>query len=786
MQKIITYNFSENYIKKLCLFISKQYLVKNKDISRLAFVFGGKRPGLFLKKHLSILIKKSFYPPSFFSIEEFFTYLVSENKPLSKISDLDACYIIYNLAKNVSRDIIKGKENFSQFLPWAREILHCIELFDLNLINTDCLQDIQLNAEIGYDIPDNINTLLKHIVILRKQFHCYLEENNIYSKGLIYLKALEIVNAKNLPEFEQIFFCNLFYLHKTEEKIIRSLYDQDKAWLVFQGDQENWPILKDFAQRNSFLIKSKEIKPDNYNLRMYAGFDLHSQVSMIREILKKIKNPEKSVIVLPDTSAVIALLSEITAVTHLFNISMGYPVKRSSLYALFMSLFKVQVTKKDGQYYVKDYLNLLSHPFIKNLKIAEHSAITRVIVHKIEEVLLGMAKTSLSGSLFINLEDIENLELLFKMALETLHSMNIHIRQEQLKQTLKLLHKLLFYNWEQTNNFYEYSKQVEILLNNLLEKSFLNQYPLNLKIANKVFAIKDELKNSVFKHEKISLIEMFKIFENKFARELISFSGTPLKGLQVLGLFETRGLSFENVIIMDVNESVLPNLTKTEPLIPMEVMLQLGINNIEKEEVQRYHFMRLIASAKNVHLIYDGSEKKRKSRFIEEIIWQKQKNLKALTVEPVMQANFKVKFMPKTTVVPKTASIINFLKRFSYSASSIDTYLHCPLRFYYKYVLRLREKKDFSHKDESADIGNVIHDLLEQAYKKFIGTQVIIDDEFKKYFFKLMDSRFEQNFSKKMPADSFLLKKIFIFRLNNFLRNEAQRAKEEISTIMSL
>jgi len=54
--------------------------------------------------------------------------------------------------------------------------------------------------------------------------------------------------------------------------------------------------------------------------------------------------------------------------------------------------------------------------------------------------------------------------------------------------------------------------------------------------------------------------------------------------MQILGLFETRSLNFENVIIIDVNEGILPSLNIYEPLIPREVMINLDISRIEKEE----------------------------------------------------------------------------------------------------------------------------------------------------------------------------------------------------------
>ena len=110
---------------------------------------------------------------------------------------------------------------------------------------------------------------------------------------------------------------------------------------------------------------------------------------------------------------------------------------------------------------------------------------------------------------------------------------------------------------------------------------------------------------------KPSARRMFKIFDAKISGELVKFHGSPLKGLQILGLLETRSLNFENVIVLDVNEGVLPRLNIYAYLIPREVMISLGLDQMElEEEIQRYQFMRLLSSAKDVHLIYRESKDK--------------------------------------------------------------------------------------------------------------------------------------------------------------------------------
>ena len=45
----------------------------------------------------------------------------------------------------------------------------------------------------------------------------------------------------------------------------------------------------------------------------------------------------------------------------------------------------------------------------------------------------------------------------------------------------------------------------------------------------------------------------------KLRSEKIPFSGEPLKGLQVMGVLETRNLDFKNVFILSLNEGAFPS-----------------------------------------------------------------------------------------------------------------------------------------------------------------------------------------------------------------------------------
>ena len=782
MERIITYNLNENFIAKLANFVEENFIKKGTDLSRLAFVFEGKRPSLFLMKALAKKMKRSFFSPRFFSIDEFIDYLLLKQVPFAKMSNMESCYTIYTIAQDMAPEIIKGREEFSQFLPWAREISNFIDSLDSEDVRDDALKNLQASAAIGYDIPENINTSLKNIIAIRNAYHRIAAEKKSFPEGYTYLQAAEAVKNVNFDEFEKIIFCGFFYIQKTERKIIKHFYNTGKAILFFQGNEAEWQPLKDIAQEFSCSIKPEKKKEENYSLHLYSAFDRHSQVCTVREILKEVEKPEATVIVLPDAESMIPLVSEIGSSAGDFNVSLGYPLRRSSLYSLFEFIIQAQNTRRNGEYYVKDYLIAISQPLVKNLRILADYSATRVLVHKIEEALLGMERTAISGSLFIKLEDIEQDAILFEVAAKTLKHMDIIVSPGELQDIVKKLHRYLFAAWEKITNFHNFAISLGNLLDILLKKSFIKNYGLNLKIAESIYSLKDKFQNASISREEFLKEDLFKIFKNILENELAAFSGSPLKGLQILGMLETRALNFENVIVIDANESILPKLHTQGSLIPYEVALNLGLDREKNEEdIQRYNFTRLISAAKNVHIVYEENSKKEKSRFVERIIWEAQKKERKLDAAiNINGVSFSLNLRQDRKEIKKTEEMLTFLKNRVYSASSINTYLQCPLQFYYKYVLGFKEKEEFQDEPEGADIGTFLHRLLEETFKKFIGKKPKIDAEFRLYFFEKFNQKFEDTFGRKMGSRSFLLKDVMRRRLEQFLKSENERDIQKI------
>lgn len=775
MRRIITYSFGEDFIERTADFLCEQF--PSGDFGRVACVFGGKRPALFLKQRLARKVKKALYPPRIFSMDEFVDYLVSLNGCYKNISDMDAAYLIYSLAGEHVPNILKRRIRFSEFLPWAQEIVSFIEQLDLENISDQVLTNIEKSAQIGYEVPENINCLLQQITKLRQLYHGRLRENKTYSRGLKYLAASGSVSDNPLAEFDTVIFCNFFYLYRSEQRILEQILDRGKGICIFQGNSDDWPTLKEREKHLGVSIKPSKSCQSEYRFSLYQGFDLHSQICIIREILKNIESKNNTVIVVPQPEAVIPLLSEISPFLDEFNVSLGYPLNRTSIFAFFELLFKAQESKQNTKYYSRDYLGVLQHPLVKNLNIIGESAVTRVLVHKIEDTIKGNEDSSIGGSLFLSLQEVENEGKIALSAHRTLNNMEIKINAQDCGKALSELHSLLFSGWENISDFSGFADKLEVLLDALAEKSMISLFPFNLKVAEQLYCLKQEFKSVSFSREKFSLDEIWDIFRQKLQREMISFSGSPLRGTQILGLMETRSLNFENVIIMDMNEAVLPKLKIYEPLIPREIMLNLGLNRLEKEEeIQRYQFMRLIAAAGNVCLVYEENQEKEKSRFIEELLWKKQKQEGKLEVLNVPRANFFLQTtMSLQQEIKKTPEMIEYLKNSIYSASRLNTYLNCPAQFYYQYVLGLKEKEDLLEGPQPAQLGTFIHELLEETFRQFIGKKPVIDAGFSRYFFDAMDKKFAKEIEPRMKSDSFLLKGIIKTRLEKFLKQELKR-----------
>ncbi len=120
---------------------------------------------------------------------------------------------------------------------------------------------------------------------------------------------------------------------------------------------------------------------------------------------------------------------------------------------------------------------------------------------------------------------------------------------------------------------------------------------------------------------------LFRLIRRMLKTLHIPFNGEPLAGLQVLGILETRTLDFDNVIILSMNEGILPRSSAIPSFIPQNLRFGFGLPTPDHQDsIYAYYFYRLIQRASNVVLVYDSStgglRTGERSRFMHQLFYE--------------------------------------------------------------------------------------------------------------------------------------------------------------------
>ncbi|MDR3256699.1 MAG: PD-(D/E)XK nuclease family protein [Endomicrobium sp.] len=776
--KIINIDIHENIVD----FIS-DYLF-NSD-KKTALISGGQRPFLFIKRKLAQKQKRSFFPPKFFTSDDFIEKIIFDNTELIKISDIEAAFIIFKTIKNEVSHLLNNKTSFASFIEWSFEILSFIEQLDLENVPEEKLKAIKANAEIGYDVPENINYLLKSIFTIRRSFHNSLERSSKTTKGYSFLKAVSMEADLLTRDFDEIILMAPFYLHKTEIDIFKKIYNTGKLTLFTQGNPKEYGILTRIYSEFGETLPDVKNKKDEYKLNVYSAFDDQSQGALLKNLINNYSENEidNTVIIVPDSKMLQSVISEISVVTDRCNVSAGYPAEKTAVFSLLNAVVEAQLSRKGHYYYSKDVMKVLTNPLFKNIRFFGESSISRIVAHKIEKALDQDLRSCLSGKMFISFEEVTNEKQLIDEISLTVTKAWKYISPEKIVKILKEIFDNFFRTWEKIDTFNSLSFILSEFLEKIYSLSVAGSYPLNIEAMESLLSLAEELKFGEVSKEKFHNEDIFNILKKLIKNRRIALVGSPLKGLQILGLLESRNLSFDNVFIVGMTDSVMPAVKKTYSLVPKDIMYALGIEMAKKEfEIQQYHFQRLIASAKKLHLIYPDNEKNERSRFVESLIWNKQlekKDINIVKINKFVLPKFSIRQFVKRRYA-KTEEIKEYLKNMSYTYSKIDVYLGCRLKFYFMYVLLLDEGIEVGQELSSSDIGNFVHSFLKSALYENLDVKKLQTLEFEKEYLKKLENSFDKSTYFKFREDSFMIKEVLMHRMKNVLYYERQRSYKNI------
>lgn len=776
--KIINMPMSDNIINFVC-----SYAEPGKR--KTAFISGGKRQFLFIKRKLAAASGKAFISPDFFTNDDFIENIVFENSSFVKIPDIEAAYMIYETVQKEAPELLKGKHSFPEFLQWAFEIVSFIEQLDLENVSEEKLKNIQANADIGYAVPDNINNLLKNIFKIRKAFHKNLEESSKTTKGYSFLKATKYDVESFVNGFEEIILIAPFYMHKTEMEIFKKIFNAGKLTVIIQGDPNEYDTLKKIYDLFNIALPGKSKEGSGFNLNIYSAYDGQSQAALLKNLLSKLPAEKygDTVVVVPEPKLLQAIVSEVSCVTEDYNVSAGYSASKTAVFTLLKSISDAQLSRKGKTYYAKDLIKVLSNPLVKNMRFFGESSLTRIIVHKIEQSFDKNSKSSLSGKMFVSFDELFSEQIMLKEISELSAGASGYINQDKLKNALNDIFDTLFRRWEKPETLDSFADELRCFVEKLCDLSIVSSYPLNSEAIEILLSLARQMKYGRVSKVRFAQEEILNVFADLVKNEKISLPGSPLNGMQILGLLEARNLSFENVFVAGMTDSAMPAVKKESPLIPKDIMFALGIEMAKKEyEIQSYHFNRLISSAKNVSLIYPDNEKEARSRFIERLVWNDQYKNKDLGAAETKKFVLQVLGANNTEKrkYEKTEKIKQYLKRMKYSYSKIDTYMRCRLEFYFKYVLNLTEAAEIGTEAAGSEMGSFIHKFLQTVFYEGMNGSEVRRSAFKERFSGELDRLFDESFELKFREDSFLIKKVLEYRMENLLEFEAKREYDSI------
>lgn len=735
------------------------------DLSNQIVVFPGQRPAHFLRKKLAERCGTSYRPPHILSIDHFVEELVrsSEGGMQESLTPLDAAALLYTIHKTF-HDALGGSafRTFSQFLPLGFMLYAEFE----EVVMANVRPEIFLAAmeAVPYGRMQTVGRYFE-------AFYAEVEKRGKTTRALTYRRAAAIAQTELLNKYQRIIIAGFHALTNVEQQLFQALRQKEQTVFIYQRTEEESVSPAEEKNTGKFLSSIPA-------LTITKAPDVHGQMFALAHVLRsQTSQPdETSVVVLPDSQALFPFLHHVIPALNgaEYNIALGYPLERTPLYGFLHTLLTTVATMKNGRFLATQYIRFLLHPYIKNIRFGNRTDVTRILVHTLEEYLAE--NTALSS---FTLADIETTTEIFQRCANILRETEFSDTVESLQEHLRTIHgntlgKIL--NLQDGATLGALATNLLNVVSYIHDSSTARLHPFFNEYVEKLFEALETLRTSLAAEHTFSDVgEYLRFLRHYLAAHTVPFRGTPLQGLQVLGLLETRNIKFRTVYLMDANEGILPpSLTPT--LIPQQIRKQLGLETYRQREKLIEHFVKLLLQgAERVHIFFAESSggKRERSRYVQKLIWQIEREAQRLQEAEIVQTvRYKVHLGTSLpSPVEKSGAALKILNTFTFTATNLDTYLRCPLRFYYEYVLRLREKDSVSDDVEAQDIGALVHKILQRIFEPYVGT-VLRPEMFQESVVEhIIDETLRQHFGVTIRGRALLLQRQIKKRMLDFVKH---------------
>ncbi len=223
--------------------------------------------------------------------------------------------------------------------------------------------------------------------------------------------------------------------------------------------------------------------------------------------------------------------------------------------------------------------------------------------------------------------------------------------------------------------------------------------------------------------------------------ELYQAAEIPIEAMQVLHvpdsvnlmtLHGSKGLEFEHVFIIRSIDSEWIKKRSNSRDFGLGKILQKSGDESDIEEVRRLMYVGMTRAKKGLHISYYKKDLKEKEvnklQFLAELEELAGIVEQAGKVEDEDILSFEMQYYqyektPEFELLDHDYLDV-LLEKYTLSATHLNTYLKCPVTFYFNHVLKVP-----SAKSESASFGTAIHSALEELFKTYSETKVMPSEE---------------------------------------------------------
>ena len=217
-----------------------------------------------------------------------------------------------------------------------------------------------------------------------------------------------------------------------------------------------------------------------------------------------------------------------------------------------------------------------------------------------------------------------------------------------------------------------------------------------------------------------------------FLEELKNLRLDDVRGgkVRVMGILETRGLSFEYVFVLDCNVGFIPKVKDSDMFLNTFMRTQLAMPTLkDREHLQKHYYYGLfLQTQKQIFLTHTQNDESTRASLLDELditshngdelyaLFPAQKlptyvdeNIVFSNVDCVKNATNE----PTNTTSNNASNIVGSLRGFRFSSSSLWTFFQCKRKFYFQYILKIAPQEE---ENLLLKMGINLHNILFEVF----------------------------------------------------------------------